>query len=152
MVVTKLFNIVQPNYAFFGQKEYQQLAVIRQFVRDLNIPLEVIGVPITRAEDGLALSSRNGYLSAENRAAAPAIYKTLKAAEQALLSGDALPKVLEDMKSALTGAGFVVDYVEARTTELQKIEQFNEDLVLFVAAKLGATRLIDNLQVKYTAS
>jgi len=84
-------------------------------------------VPITRAEDGLALSSRNGYLSAENRAAAPAIYKNLKAAEQALLSGDALPKVLEDMKSALTGAGFVVDYVEARTTELQKVEQFNED-------------------------
>ena len=152
VVVTKLFNIVQPNFAFFGQKDYQQLAVIRQFVRDLNIPLEVIGVPITRAEDGLALSSRNGYLSAENRAAAPAIYKTLEAAEQALLSGDALPKVLEDMKSALTGAGFVVDYVEARTTELQKIEQFNEDLVLFVAAKLGATRLIDNLQVKYTAS
>ncbi|WP_374665847.1 pantoate--beta-alanine ligase [Acinetobacter sp.] len=152
VVVTKLFNIVQPNYAFFGQKDYQQLAVIRQFVRDLNIPLEVIGVPITRAEDGLALSSRNGYLSAEHRAVAPTIYKTLKAAEQALLSGQALSEVLADMKSALTAAGFVVDYVEARTTELQKIEQFNEDVVLFVAAKIGATRLIDNLQVKYPAS
>ncbi|CAM4205269.1 pantoate--beta-alanine ligase [Acinetobacter pragensis] len=152
VVVTKLFNIVQPNYAFFGQKDYQQLAVIRQFVRDLNIPLEVIGVPITRAEDGLALSSRNGYLSAENREKAPVIYKTLKAAEQALLLGKALSEVLAEMKTALTEAGFVVDYVEARTTELQKIEQFNEDLVLFVAVKLGATRLIDNLQVKYPAS
>ncbi|OTG89949.1 pantoate--beta-alanine ligase [Acinetobacter sp. ANC 3813] len=152
VVVTKLFNIVQPNFAFFGEKDYQQLAVIRQFVRDLNLPLEVIGVPITRAEDGLALSSRNGYLSAENRAIAPTIFKTLKEAEQALKSGKALNEVLADIKTALTAAGFVVDYVEARTTELQKIEQFNENVVLFVAAKIGATRLIDNLQVKYSAS
>lgn len=151
VVVTKLFNMVQPNFAFFGQKDYQQLAVIRQFVRDLNIPLEVIGVPITRAEDGLALSSRNGYLSAEHRQIAPTIYQSLKAAEQELQSGIALAEVLENIKQKLTQAGFIVDYVEARTLELQPIEAFNQDVVLFVAAKLGTTRLIDNLQVKYTA-
>ncbi|MCT8088765.1 MULTISPECIES: pantoate--beta-alanine ligase [unclassified Acinetobacter] len=151
VVVTKLFNIVQPNYAFFGEKDYQQLAVIRQFVRDLNIPLEVIGVPITRAKDGLALSSRNGYLSAEHRAIAPTIYQSLTAAEQQLHSGVSLAEVLENMKQKLTQAGFIVDYVEARTPELQKIEAFDQDVVLFVAAKLGKTRLIDNLQVKHTA-
>jgi pantoate--beta-alanine ligase len=151
VVVTKLFNMVQPNFAFFGQKDYQQLAVIRQFVRDLNIPLEVIGVPITRAEDGLALSSRNGYLSEEHRQVAPTIFQSLKAAEQQLQSGVALADVLESIKHTLTQAGFIVDYVEARTPELQKIEAFDQDLVLFVAAKLGKTRLIDNLQVKYTA-
>ena len=151
VVVTKLFNMVQPNFAFFGQKDYQQLAVIRQFVRDLNIPLEVIGVPITRAEDGLALSSRNGYLTEEHRRIAPTIFQSLKAAEQQLQSGVALADVLESIKHTLTQAGFIVDYVEARTPELQKIEAFDQDLVLFVAAKLGKTRLIDNLQVKYTA-
>ncbi|NNH35686.1 pantoate--beta-alanine ligase [Acinetobacter sp. NIPH 2377] len=150
VVVTKLFNMVQPNFAFFGQKDYQQLAVIRQFVRDLNIPLEVIGVPITRAEDGLALSSRNGYLSEQHRQIAPTIYQSLKAAEQELQNGVALADVLESIKHTLTQAGFIVDYVEARTPELQKIEAFDQDLVLFVAAKLGKTRLIDNLQVKYT--
>jgi pantoate--beta-alanine ligase len=151
VVVTKLFNIVQPNFAFFGQKDYQQLAVIRQLVRDLNIPLEVIGVPITRAEDGLALSSRNGYLSAEHRAIAPTIYQSLTAAEQELHSGVSLAEVLENIKQKLTQAGFIVDYVEARTPELQHIEAFDQDVVLFVAAKLGNTRLIDNLQVKHTA-
>ena len=150
VVVTKLFNMVQPNFAFFGQKDYQQLAVIRQFVRDLNIPLEVIGVPITRAEDGLALSSRNGYLSEEHRQIAPTIYQSLKAAEQELQNGVALAEVLESIKQKLTQSGFIVDYVEARTPELHKLEAFDQDVVLFVAAKLGKTRLIDNLQVKYT--
>ena len=151
VVVTKLFNMVQPNFAFFGQKDYQQLAVIRQFVRDLNIPLEVIGVPITRAEDGLALSSRNGYLSEEHRQIAPTIYQSLKAAEQELQNGVALAEVLESIKQKLTQSGFIVDYVEARTPELHKLEAFDQDVILFVASKLGTTRLIDNLQVKYTA-
>lgn len=150
VVVTKLFNIVQPNFAFFGQKDYQQLAVIRQFVRDLNIPLEVIGVPITRAEDGLALSSRNGYLTEEQRKIAPSIFQSLKAAEQELHNGVSLVEVLENIQHTLTQAGFIVDYVEARTPELQKIEAFNQNVILFVAAKLGTTRLIDNLQVKQT--
>ncbi|RZG67039.1 pantoate--beta-alanine ligase [Acinetobacter junii] len=149
VVVTKLFNIVQPDYAFFGQKDYQQLAVIRQLVQDLNIPLEVIGVPIVRAQDGLALSSRNGYLTEEQRATAPKIYQLLKQAERDLHEGKALSAVLATISDQLTQAGFVVDYVEARQPNLQPIEQFTQNLVLFVAAKLGSTRLIDNLQVEY---
>lgn len=151
VVVTKLFNIVQPHFAFFGQKDYQQLAVIKQMVQDLNMPIEVIGVPITRATDGLALSSRNGYLSEEHRATAPAIYKSLKAAEAQLKNGEPLANVLIQMRAELTAQGFEVDYVEARSPMLQTVEQFDQDVVLFVAAKLGKTRLIDNLQVSYTA-
>ncbi|WP_290014226.1 pantoate--beta-alanine ligase [Acinetobacter pittii] len=150
LVVTKLFNIVQPNYAFFGQKDYQQLAVIRQFVQDLNIPLEVIGVPIVRAADGLALSSRNGYLSPEQRQVAPVIYQSLKQAEQHLHQGKDLQQVLEDIKTQLTDNGFVVDYVEACQSNLLPATQFDRDIVLFIAAKLGATRLIDNLEVAFT--
>lgn len=149
VVVTKLFNIVQPDFAFFGQKDYQQLAVIRQLVQDLNMPLEVIGVPIVRAEDGLALSSRNGYLTAEQRATAPVIYQLLKQAEQQLHQGELLAQVLANISAQLTQAGLVVDYVEARQTNLQPIEQFDRNVVIFVAAKLGATRLIDNLQVEF---
>ncbi len=152
VVVAKLFNIVQPNYAFFGQKDYQQLAVIKQLVRDLNMPIEVIGVPITRAEDGLALSSRNGYLSVENRQIAPMIYKSLKDAEQHLHEGQSLSETLTQIRANLSRGGFEVDYVEARTPMLQKVDDFNQDVVLFVAAKLGKTRLIDNLQVKYTST
>ena len=149
VVVTKLFNIVQPNYAFFGQKDFQQLAVIKQMVRDLNMPIEVIGVEITRAADGLALSSRNAYLSEAHRAIAPSIYQNLKLAEQNLHQGQALVKVLTDLRNSLSNSGFEVDYVEARTPMLQNVEQFDQDVVLFVAAKLGKTRLIDNLQVKF---
>ena len=149
VVVTKLFNMVQPNFAFFGQKDYQQLAVIKQLVLDLNMPLEVIGVPIARAEDGLALSSRNGYLSEQDRQTAPIIYKTLKTAEQDLHAGQSLADVLQDVRTHLTQVGLVVDYVEARNPLLQKVAQFDQDVVLFVAAKLGKTRLIDNLHVKH---
>ena len=149
VVVTKLFNIVQPDYAFFGQKDYQQLAVIRQLVQDLNIPLEVIGVPIVRAADGLALSSRNGYLSEEQRSIAPTIYQLLKQAEVGLEEGQTLSQVLANISTELTQAGFVVDYVEARQPNLQPIEEFDRDLVLFIAAKLGSTRLIDNLQINF---
>ena len=152
VVVTKLFNIVQPDYAFFGQKDYQQLAVIRQLVQDLNMPLEVIGVPIVRAEDGLALSSRNGYLSKAQRAIAPTIYQQLQHAEQQLRAGERLSQVLANISNQLTQAGLVVDYVEARQPNLQAIDQFNQAVVLFVAAKLGATRLIDNLHIQFKTS
>lgn len=151
LVVTKLFNIVQPNFAFFGQKDYQQLAVIKQMVRDLSIPIEVIGVPIARAEDGLALSSRNGYLTEQDRQTAPVIFKALKTAEQNLHSGQVLSDTLSQIRACLTDAGLIVDYVEVRNPMLQKVDQFDQDVVLFVAAKLGKTRLIDNLQVKYSA-
>lgn len=151
VVVTKLFNIVQPNVAFFGQKDYQQLAVIRQLVQDLNLPIDIIGVPIARDHDGLALSSRNGYLSETERQIAPTIYQSLKLAEQQLHQNVELADVLNELNSRLIAAGFVVDYVEARQPNLQPIEQFDRDLVLFVAAKLGKTRLIDNLQVKFKA-
>lgn len=149
VVVSKLFNIVQPNLAFFGQKDFQQLAVIRQLVQDLNFPIEVIGVPITRAVDGLALSSRNGYLTDEQRAIAPTIYQSLKQAEKSLLEGVDLQGVLAEIKTQLTDVGFVVDYVEARTPLLQPITDFSQDTVIFIAAKLGTTRLIDNLVVKF---
>lgn len=151
VIVTKLFNIVQPNFAFFGQKDFQQLAVIKQMVRDLNMPIEVIGVPITRAEDGLALSSRNGYLSKEHRDTAPTIYTALKTAELNLQNGQNLSDVLAQIKLELVAAGFEIDYVEARTPMLQTVNQFDQDVVLFVAAKIGKTRLIDNLQVTYSA-
>ena len=151
VVVTKLFNIVQPHFAFFGQKDYQQLAVIKQFVQDLNMPIEIIGVPIARAEDGLALSSRNGYLSAEHRQIAPVIYQSLKTAASNLNKGELLSEVLAQIKTELTGHGFEVDYVEARTPMLQIVKQFDQDIVLFVAAKLGKTRLIDNFQVNFSS-
>lgn len=152
VVVTKLFNIVQPHFAFFGQKDYQQLAVIKQFVQDLNMPIEIMGVPIARAEDGLALSSRNGYLSAEHRQTAPVIYQSLKTAASNLNKGALLSDVLLQIKTELTQHGFDVDYVEARSPMLQTVEQFDQDIVLFVAAKLGKTRLIDNLQVNFSSS
>lgn len=149
-VVTKLFNIVQPDSAFFGQKDWQQLAVIRAMTRDLNLPIDIVGVPIARADDGLALSSRNGYLSAEQRQRAPLIYQTLLQAKQALEQGEALATVLLNAEKKLVNAGFDVDYLAAYTPDLLAIDTFTQDIVLFVAAKLGHTRLIDNLYVHYT--
>ncbi|KAA8731621.1 pantoate--beta-alanine ligase [Acinetobacter qingfengensis] len=148
-VVTKLFNIVQPNTAFFGQKDWQQLEVIRAMTRDLNLPLDIVGVPIARAEDGLALSSRNGYLTEQQRQQAPVIYQSLLAAKQSLQSGEDLSVVLQNIRDTLQQAGFEIDYVEAYTPHLQSVQQFNQDIMLFVAAKLGQPRLIDNLLVKY---
>lgn len=149
-VVTKLFNIVQPDSAFFGQKDWQQLAVIRAMTRDLNLPIDIVGVPIARADDGLALSSRNGYLSTEQRQRAPLIYQTLLQAKQALEQGEALATVLLNAETKLANAGFDVDYLAAYTPDLLAIDTFTQDVVLFVAAKLGHTRLIDNLYVHYT--
>lgn len=152
LIVTKLLNIVQPSYAFFGQKDFQQVVVVKQLVHDLNMPLEIIAVPTTRSADGLALSSRNGYLTAEQRQIAPTIYQSLLAAETQLHDGIALADVLETLKHTLCHAGFEIDYVSAYTPDLEHLTQFDQDVVLFVAAKLGETRLIDNLKVKFIAT
>lgn len=147
-VVTKLFNIVQPNVAFFGEKDYQQLAVIRHLTRDLCFPIDIIGVPTVRAADGLALSSRNGYLSVEQRHAATTIYQTLQTIAAQLKQGALDYAALCAQAAAqLTGAGFVVDYVEIRTPLLGLPDAQSTEWVILIAAKLGKTRLIDNLSV-----
>ena len=149
-VVTKLFHIVQPDTAFFGQKDWQQLAVIRQMTRDLSFPIDIVGVSIARAEDGLALSSRNGYLTDLQRKVAPKIYQSLTDAETALREKTPLTEVLASIEANLTKAGFEIDYVEALTPDLEAVNVFDRDIVLFIAAKLGNTRLIDNLLVKFS--
>lgn len=148
LVVSKLFNIVQADVAFFGEKDYQQLAVIRQMVQDLNVPIEIVGVPIVRAEDGLALSSRNGYLTAEQRQIAPLLYQQLTWAKQQLQAGQTLATVLYQVEQTLQQAGFEIDYLQARTPTLQAVSEFDQDMLLFVAAKLGKPRLIDNILIQ----
>ncbi|RYY80347.1 MAG: pantoate--beta-alanine ligase [Moraxellaceae bacterium] len=148
-VVTKLFNMVQPNAAFFGEKDWQQLAVIRHLTTDLCFSIDIIGVPIVRDAQGLALSSRNGYLSLEEKHTAVQIYKTLKMVEQEIKSGHTnLEAILQQGRDNLTGQGFILDYLEARTPDLKKVTDMTQDMVILAAAKLGNTRLIDNLHVK----
>jgi pantoate--beta-alanine ligase len=152
-VVSKLFNIVQPTVAFFGEKDWQQLAVIRHLTRDLCFGIDIVGVPIVRAADGLALSSRNGYLSESERETAPVIYQTLKSIEVQLVAGKRdFAKLTTEAKQQLTTHGFVVDYVEIRQPDLSVAKADSTEFVILVAAKLGATRLIDNLHVKLAAS
>ncbi|MHB0763027.1 pantoate--beta-alanine ligase [Stutzerimonas sp. NM35] len=148
-VVSKLFNMVQPDLAVFGEKDFQQLAVIRTMVRDLNMPVQIIGEPIMRAEDGLALSSRNGYLSPEERASAPALYRTLCQMADALRNDDQdHAALLLKGREALQAAGMRPDYLEIRSaTDLQPATTETRERVILAAAFLGKTRLIDNLQV-----
>lgn len=148
-VVTKLFNMVQPNAAFFGEKDWQQLAVIRHLTTDLCFSIDIIGVPIVRDEQGLALSSRNGYLSSEEKQTAIQIYQTLKMVEQDIKSGQTdLDAILQRGRDYLSSQGFVVDYLEARTPDLKPVTDIYQDMVILAAAKLGSTRLIDNLHIK----
>jgi pantoate--beta-alanine ligase len=148
-VVSKLFNIVQPDIAFFGEKDFQQLAVIRRFTEELAFPITIVGVPTERAEDGLALSSRNGYLTAEERAQAPAIYQILTQLRQAILNGQREYTMLCDATVLhLQKLGFDPDYVSImRSQDLQPATAADTQLVILVAAKLGKTRLIDNITV-----
>ena len=149
-VVTKLFNMVQPDLAVFGEKDYQQLAVIRALVQDLNMPIQIIGAPTQRAEDGLALSSRNGYLSDEQRAAAPALYRGLQAIAEELRRGARdYPRLIETAQAQQRAAGFVPDYLEIRNAlNLRPAQVDDHHLVILTAAQLGSTRLIDNLVVE----
>jgi pantoate--beta-alanine ligase len=148
-VVSKLFNMVQPDLAVFGQKDFQQLAVIRALVRDLNMPIQIIGEPTVRAADGLALSSRNGYLSEEQRAAAPALYRVIKHIAEAIHIGERdLNLLLANGVDQLKAAGFRLDYLEIRNaTTLRPTTAEDHDLVILAAAYMGSTRLIDNLHL-----
>ena len=148
-VVSKLFNMVQPDLAVFGQKDFQQLAVIRAMVRDLNMPIQIIGEPTVRAEDGLALSSRNGYLSAEQRAIAPVVYRTLSQLAEGIRQGRRdFPTLIAEGQQTLVAAGLKPDYLEVRQAlNLRPVLDTDRDLVILVAAYLGPTRLIDNLHI-----
>ncbi|MFW3616639.1 pantoate--beta-alanine ligase [Billgrantia antri] len=144
-VVSILFNLVQPDVACFGEKDYQQLAVIRKLVDDLHFPIEIVGVPIVRAEDGLALSSRNGYLDEAERATAPELQRTLAALRTSLEAGEPIETTLEAGLARLRASGFVPDYLELRASDLGPVSAATRDAVLLAAARLGTTRLIDNL-------
>ena len=148
-VVSKLFNMVQPDLAIFGQKDYQQLAVIRAMVRDLNMPIQIIGEPTVRADDGLALSSRNGYLNQQQRATAPALYRALQHVAEGIRQGRRdYPALLAQARQTIIDAGFTPDYFEVRhAINLRPASAEDRDLVILVAAYLGSTRLIDNLHL-----
>ena len=149
-VVTKLFNIVQPDVACFGKKDFQQLAIIRAMVDDLNMPIDIVPVDTGRADDGLALSSRNGYLSADERAEAPRLYRNLRQMHDALAAGSNQYADLEAAARAdLETHGWQVDYIEVRAARTLDIAHAGEhQLVVLAAARLGKTRLIDNIEVQ----
>ena len=148
-VVSKLFNMVQPDIAVFGQKDYQQLAVIRAMVHDLNMPIQIIGEPTVRAEDGLALSSRNGFLNAEERGIAPVLYRCLSQIAAAIKNGDHdFAALRAEQVKQIEAAGLRLDYLEVRQgVHLRPATPEDKDIVILVAAFLGTTRLIDNLHL-----
>jgi pantoate--beta-alanine ligase len=149
-VVVKLLCLVQPDVAIFGEKDFQQLTVIRRVVQDLNLPVQIVGAPTVRAEDGLALSSRNRYLSPQDRATAPIIYKSLDRARRRLESGDLDYAAIEaEGIASITAAGIRPDYFEVRTADRLARPQGGEvHLVVLAAGRLGKARLIDNLQCR----
>ncbi len=147
-VVTKLFTQIRPDFAFFGEKDYQQLKVVTRMARDLDLGVKVVGGGIVRERDGLAMSSRNVYLSADQRRVAPALFRTLKATSKRMRAGEDFRTALAAGADAIAKAGFALDYFEARHAEtLTPISSTNEGPVrLLVAAKLATTRLIDNIK------
>lgn len=148
-VVTKLLNIVQPDVAVFGNKDYQQLQVIQTMVADLLIPVTIVGADTTREPNGLAMSSRNAYLSAEEKETAAMLYATLKRIGDALRSDSQVSTTLKQEKERLTATGFVLDYLEIRDAQdLSKSYVEADSAVILVAAKLGRARLIDNLVIE----
>ena len=148
-VVAKLLIQCLPDYAMFGEKDYQQLKVVTQMAKDLDLPVEIVGVPTMREPDGLALSSRNAYLSVNDRATAPVLYQVLKQCAAAIGRGENLAQVLDEGGTAIEAAGFTLDYLEARNAETleQAATPADAPLRLLVAARIGKTRLIDNIAV-----
>jgi pantoate--beta-alanine ligase len=151
-VVAKLLIQCVPDFAMFGEKDYQQLKVVTRLVSDLDLPVKIIAVPTVRETDGLALSSRNAYLSANERKAAPTLYRVLSESADKIARGALLARVLDEGGAAIESAGFALDYFEARHAEtLQPIASLEDGPVrLLVAARLGKTRLIDNIAVSAT--
>jgi pantoate--beta-alanine ligase len=148
-VVGKLLIQCMPDIAVFGEKDFQQLKMVSQLVRDLDLPVKIVGVPIVREKDGLAMSSRNAYLSAVERAAAPTLYRVLKDCAGRIAHGERIARVIDEGSRAIEHVGFALDYLEARHTEtLQTVDSIKDGpLRLLAAAKLGRTRLIDNVAV-----
>ncbi|RJG16546.1 pantoate--beta-alanine ligase [Alcanivorax profundi] len=148
-VVSRLFNIVQPDVAVFGEKDFQQLAILRRMTEELLFPVKIVGAPTSREEDGLARSSRNGFLSESERKLAPQLYANLQQIQQAVEAGERDYRSLEARFSdALNEAGFAVDYLTiSNARSLAPAAENDTDLVIAVAAKLGQTRLIDNVSL-----
>lgn len=147
-VVCKLFNLVQPDLALFGQKDYQQLLVIRHMADDLCMPIEIVGIPTVREDDGLAMSSRNGYLTAGERRQAPELHRIMRNTAAAIESGNReYARLEDDARRDLEKAGFRPDYyVIRRAEDLSEPEKGEQNLVILAAAYLGRARLIDNLK------
>ncbi|MDF2120508.1 pantoate--beta-alanine ligase [Roseiarcaceae bacterium H3SJ34-1] len=147
-VVAKLFTQAMPDVAVFGEKDYQQLAVIRQMTKDLDLAVDVVGAPTIREDDGLAMSSRNVYLDARERATAPLLHKTLQDCAARIRAGGEAAKSLAEAGKSLTAAGFVLDYLELRDAmSLGAPDPTQRHARMLVAARLGKTRLIDNIPV-----
>lgn len=148
-VVNKLLGQATPDFAYFGEKDFQQLMVVTRMVRDLDMPVQVVGVPTVREPDGLALSSRNVYLTPADRAAAPALYAALTQAAQAISAGIDVHTAVGQARTSVMNAGFAIDYLEARHAEtLAPMASTAEGPIrLLVAARIGTTRLIDNVAV-----
>ncbi|HEY1748799.1 MAG TPA: pantoate--beta-alanine ligase [Xanthobacteraceae bacterium] len=149
-VVAKLLIQCEPDFAMFGEKDYQQLVVVTRLTRDLGLKSRIVGVPTVREPDGLAMSSRNRYLTAEQRTAAPTLYRVLRGAAAEITAGKTIANVLARGRAAIEAAGFALDYLEARdaATLAPHGETDSRSLRLLVAARIGKTRLIDNVSVK----
>ncbi|HCT4414479.1 TPA: pantoate--beta-alanine ligase [Escherichia coli] len=149
-IVSKLFNLVQPDIACFGEKDFQQLALIRKMVADMGFDIEIVGVPIMRAKDGLALSSRNGYLTAEQRKIAPGLYKVLSSIADKLQAGERdLDEIIAIAGQELNEKGFRADDIQIRDADtLLEVSENSKRAVILVAAWLGDARLIDNKMVE----
>jgi pantoate--beta-alanine ligase len=148
-VVCKLLNITQPDIALFGLKDFQQFNVIQCLVRDLHLPITLVGVQTMREKDGLAMSSRNQYLSPQERIIAPTLYKTLCWAKDRLIAGCHFKTIENEAIQQLTHTGFDVDYFSIANQHLQPAQSNDQSFIILVAAKLGNTRLIDNINVNF---